>query len=134
MITADVMREMADKLAAITKLNRYAFPSDSITPPAVVVGFPEITFDRTYGRGMDTFLLPVWVVVGRLGDQSAAENLAAYSDGSGEASVKEQIQAGTYTSFDTVRVTSALPDNPTFGGVEYLAYMFDLDIAGDGAS
>jgi hypothetical protein len=134
MIVEDVMDEVADQLDTIAGLRVFAFPPDSLTPPAAIVSYPdEIVYDATYGRGMDRLTLPVVVVVGRLSDRATKGLLTDYTDGTGGGSIKAVVEAGTYTAFDTVRVTRAEFDAIRIGSTDYLAGMFDLDVAGQGA-
>jgi hypothetical protein len=134
MIVEDVMDEVADQLDTIAGLRVFAFPPDSLTPPAAIVSYPdEIVYDATYGRGMDRLTLPVVVVVGRLSDRATKGLLTDYTDGAGGGSIKAVVEAGTYTAFDTVRVTRAEFDAIRIGSTDYLAGMFDLDVAGQGA-
>ena len=105
-----------------------------MTPPAAVVSYPEtIDFDQTYGRGADKMTIPVVVVVGRASDRAARDALGAYCDGSGASSVKAVLESGTYTAFHTVRVESIEFDVVTIAAVDYMAALFDLDIAGSGS-
>lgn len=129
-----VMDEIGDRLDTIDGLRVFRYPPDSITPPAAVVAYPDsLTFDETYGRGMDRLTLPVVVVVGRQSDRASRDNLGRYCDGSGSASVKAVLESGSYTAFDTLRVMSVEFDSVTMAGTDYVAAMFDVDIAGSGA-
>jgi hypothetical protein len=131
---ADVMDALAARLDTIDGLRVHAHPPGTVTPPAAVVAYPEaVTFDATYGRGMDRMTLPVVVVVGKASDRTARDQLGAYADGSGPKSVKAVVESGTYTAFDTVRVMSVEFDVIAIGGTDYLAAMFDLDISGPGS-
>lgn len=132
---ADVMDAIANRVDTISGLRVHAHPPGKVTPPAAVVAYPEAyTYDATYGRGMDRLTLPLVVVVGKATDRSARDDLGAYVDGSGSRSVKTVLESGTYTVFDTVTVTSVDFDVVTIGGTDYLAALFDLDIAGSGSS
>jgi hypothetical protein len=129
----DVMDAVATQLDTITGLRCFAYPPDSITPPAAIVSYPEeLTFDATYDRGADTMTLPVIVAVGKVHDRTTRDLVAAYVDGSGASSIKAVLEAGTYTAFDTVRVVRAEFDVVRIGAADYLAALFDLDIIGDG--
>lgn len=129
-----VMAQVATQLDTIGGLRVYGFPPDSLLPPAAVVSFPEdLTYDQTYQRGVDRMTLPVVVVVGKPNDRSTVERLGKYADGSGPASVKAVVEAGTYTAFDEARVMSVEFDVVTIGGTDYMAALFSLDIAGRGA-
>lgn len=128
------MQEIADQLDTIDGLRCYGYPPDTINAPAAVVTYPDtLTFDATYGRGMDRMDPKVVVLVGKVSDRTARDRLGAYCDGSGTSSVKAVVEAGTYTEFDTVRVASAEFDIVSISAVEYLAATFTLDIAGTGA-
>jgi hypothetical protein len=135
MNVADVMQELAIQLDTITGLRVHAYLADSINAPAAVVGLPETyTFDETYGRGMDRITLPVMVLVGKVVDRTVVERLGRYMDGSGSASVKAVLEAGTYTAFDTCRVVDIVTDVIEVARVEYWAATFNVDIAGEGAA
>lgn len=130
---ADVMDAISARLDTIDGL-RVFLPGQKISPPAAVVLFPEtLTFDETYGRGMDRLSLPVSLAVGRVSDRSARKQLAAYCDGAGPSSVKAVLESGTYTAFDEVRVESIDFDYVTHEGSVLAEALFTLDIAGSGA-
>jgi hypothetical protein len=130
-----VMQAVADRLDTITGLRVYAYPPDAVQVPAAVVSYPETyNYDATYGRGMDRIeSLPVAVLVGKVSDRASRDKVTQYVKGSGATSVKAVIESGTYTAFDTVRVTGVTFDVVTIAAVEYLGATFTLDIAGTGA-
>ena len=129
----DVMDAVATQLDTITGLRCFAYPPDSITPPAAIVSYPEeVLFDATYDRGADQLTLPVIVAVGKVHDRGTRDLVESYAGGSGASSIKAVLEAGTYTAFDTVRVARAEFDVVRIGGTDYLAALFDLDIMGDG--
>lgn len=133
---ANVMQEIADQLDTIDGLRAYGWPLDAPPqPPAAIITYPgSYLFDATYGRGMDTIPdLAVVVLVGRVSDRTTRERLGAYCDGSGPRSVKEVVEAGSYTAFDTVRVAGVEFDSYEQGGNPYMTATFTLDIAGQGA-
>ncbi|MFC0628544.1 hypothetical protein [Kribbella deserti] len=129
-----VMQAVADRIDTIDNLRVYAYPPDTVNPPAAVVSYPaEYEFDATYGRGMDRISdLPVVVLIGKVSDRTSRDKVAQYVNGTGTASLKAVIESGTYTAFDTVRVASVSFDIIAVAGVEYLGATFILDIAGQG--
>lgn len=130
---ADVMDEIAASLETITGLRVWPYPPGAVTPPAAIVSYPEtVTFDLTYGRGMDRWKLPVVLVTGKPTDRTTRETLAGFTDVSGLRSVKVAIESATHVAFDHVRVESCEFDVVTIGGVDLMAAIFDLDIAGKG--
>jgi hypothetical protein len=130
---ASVMDEIATQVDTISGLRVYSWPPGSLTPPAAVVSYPTTyTFDATYQRGMDRLTLPLVVVVGKATERTTKERLGAYCNGSGASSIKAVVQAGTYTAFDVATVTGITFDAVSIGGTEYMAALFDIDIAGQG--
>lgn len=129
----DVVDELSTQLQTITGLRVHSEPPGTVDPPAAVISWPEVDFDGTYGRGMDKLTLPLVLVVGKTSERIARKTINTYVNGSGTKSVKAVLEAGTYTAFDVVRVVSAAPEIDSVGGVEFLAYVFSLEIAGQGA-
>lgn len=133
MILADVMQQLAGRLDTIAGLRVHGYPADSITPPAAVVSYPDTyTLDSTYARGMDRLELPVVVLVGKVSDRASRDKISAYADGAGARSVKAVLESGTYTAFDSARVTQVEFDIVAIAAVEYLAATFTVDVAGKG--
>lgn len=131
---ANVMQAVADRLAVISGLNTFGYPVATVSPPAAIVTYPEsISFDGTYRRGLDRIILPLVLVVGGVSDLSTRDAIGAYCDGSGPSSVKAVLESGSYTAFDTITVTEATFDVVSIAAVDYLAALFDLDIAGHGS-
>lgn len=128
-----VMDEVGARLDTITPLHVYGYLPDSVTPPAAIVAYPEITFDETKGRDSDSYELPVLVLDGKVSDRASRRRLAAYVKGSGPSSVKAVIESGIYTSFDSVRVARAEFAPFPVGGVDYMAAIFTLSIIGGGS-
>ena len=134
MFLNDVMDAISTRLDSIGGLRCFAYPPGTVVPPAAVVSYPEqITFDETYGRGMDRMSLPVFVVVGRPTDRSTRDLMSKYCNGSGSSSIKAVLESGTYTAFDVVRVEDIKFDVWNLGGTDYMTAEFTLDIAGQGA-
>lgn len=131
---ADVMDQVATQLDTISGLRVYAYPADSVAPPAAIVSYPEeYEYDATYGRGSDRISLPVVVVAGKVSDRASRDELGAYVDGSGSSSVKAVLESGTYTAFDELRVTGVEFDPVMIAGTNYISALFTLDIIGEGA-
>lgn len=129
----EVMDEIGDQLDTIAGLRVYRYPPDSVQPPAAVVTYPEsYEFDSTYNRGMDRLTLPVILMVGKVSDRKSRDRLGAYLNGSGASSVKQVLEAGSYTAFDTARVQAAEFDIVSMAGVEHVAATVTIDIAGQG--
>jgi len=131
---ATCMQAVSDRLDTITALRCFAYPAPKVTPPAAIVTYPTaLAFDETYGRGSDRLTLPVVVMVGKASDRAARDQLGAYCNGSGPRSVKAVLESGTYTAFDSLRVTGVEFDVYQIGAVDYLTAIFSLDITGHGS-
>ena len=103
----EAMTEMAVKLrAADIGLNVYDFPARNPVPPCAVFLLPEnFTYDATYRRGMDRFVVPMILVVGLVHDRDTRDRMAAYLDGGGSTSIKTILETKPHTAFDTIHVT-----------------------------
>ena len=130
-----VMQAVADRIDTIADLRVFAYPPGTVSPPAAIVTYPgTLTYDATYGRGMDRIPdLGVVLLVGNVSDRASRDKITQWAKGSGAASIKAVVESGTYTAFDTVRVTEVTFDIISVAGVEHLAATFTLDVAGQGA-
>lgn len=134
MILKLAMDEIAARLTSAAGLQTFAWPVGSVSPPAGIVIYPEkINYDVTYKRGKDTMILPLMVLLGRPLDESTRDAVSDYCAGSGPSSIKEQLESGTYTSFNVVTVPEAEFDVVTLAGIDYLAAVFPLEISGSGS-
>lgn len=131
---SDVMQEIAARLDTISGLTVHSYPAYRVSPPAAIVTFPsEYGYDETYARGADRLVLPVVLLVGSVDDRTTRDRIGKYADGSGPDSVKQVIESGSYTTFDTLRVTDVVFDRVTVGGDEYVSATFNIEILGRGA-
>ncbi len=132
-----VMAELGAKLDTIAGLRVFGYPPGKLPTPGAFVAPPDdITFDETYGRGSDALTFPVFVLVSRGDDRSAVLELVAYLAGSGAKSVKaalDNTSANTYTSCDTVTVTTATTGAYTYNGVDSLGAEFTVHVTGSGS-
>lgn len=127
----NVAQELADRLATIVPRSTPYAP-DTISPPAAYVFGAETSYDVSYSRGLDTARLSVTVAVARAPIDVAWKTLAPYVSGSGDQSVKQVLEAGTYTSFDTIQVIGSHVGDVNVGGNDYKGAGFDLVITGSG--
>jgi len=125
-----VLRALADRLDTIPRLQVHVGAPLRIRPPAAVVAFPEgITFDRTYGRGSDSMVVPVVLVVSKLNQDGTVAALSEYASGSGDRAVKSVLESGVYPGL-TVTVTDAQFDVYAMAGDEYMAAVFNVSVMG----
>ncbi|RKF24138.1 hypothetical protein [Micromonospora globbae] len=131
----NVAAELRAALDTIDGLRVVEWGVRQVHPPAALIGLPEqISYDLTYGRGTDRVEdWPVMVLLSRPNEPHSRRAIVEYVHGSGPKSVKQAIEAHTYTSCDDVQVVSAEFDVVTFAEADYLAAVFHLNVIGGGA-
>lgn len=133
MNVATVAAELADKIDGITGLRVYPYPPDSVTAPAAIIGYPDsIDFDQTYGRGLDSMTIPVYLVIDRNWDRATYERMAAFTAGTGASSLKALLQTKPNVAYATARVRSITHTVIVVAGLEYWVATFLVDITGSG--
>lgn len=127
-----VMEEVASVLADITGLRVFGYPPATVVPPAGYVSYPrEVRYGTSYGpTGVLWVDLPVTVVVGKVNDRNARDRVMEYADNEGLRSVQQLLEGHAWASCDDVTVGSASFDVETVAGVDYLAVVFLLSVAG----
>jgi hypothetical protein len=125
-----IMDAIGTALSTITGLRVYDFTAGSQAPPAASVGLPpDVEYDFTKGRGSDRVVVPVTVLVGKVSDRTARDELSAYLAGSGAKSIKAKLDGNLGGAAQTVRVTGASTQIVTMTqGVEYLGATFDVEV------
>lgn len=130
-----VMDEIAAVAATVPSLRgrTYAWPAEEVSPPAAMVTYPsEIDPLVAFQRGTDRWSGGLVVVVGRVWDRATRNQIAGYVSGDGPESIIAALFA-----HDWQQCAYCVPQRITFdaiqvAGVEYMAALFELDIAGDG--
>ncbi len=84
---------LATNLGTISGLRIVANEPDRLNPPAAAVGLTSLTFDQTFGRGLDVFELVVRLYASRADDRAGQDRLDAFLAGSGALSVKAALEA-----------------------------------------
>lgn len=125
-LMSEVMDGIASALEPLTQ-RVYAWPTDSITVPCFVVGYPkDFEFDTTMKRGSDTATYPVFYMAGTTIDRNTRDELSTII--AGADSVKEALDGdlnGTVNSAYVARVSiTQVPVN----NVTYMAAQFDVEI------
>jgi len=83
---------LAANLATITGLRTAAVVPDDPMPPVAVVIPSRVSWDTAFARGLDTYEFTVLVIVGRVNERTAQNNLDAYCQATGAQSVKTAIE------------------------------------------
>ena len=111
--------------------NVYPWPTEEISVPCAVVGFPEsIVFDAVYGDGANEFHIPIWHVIAKTGDQQARDRLSVAL--TGVSSIKKMLDGiRTFGGQScTVRVTDAAIAEIAVGGIAYVAIKLSTEVVG----
>lgn len=128
-----VMDGLGVRLATISGLRVFDYPTDQLEPPAAVVGLPtEIAYDYSKARGFDRATFPVFVVVGGAFARAARDALGPYLAGSGPQSIKAAIEgdrtlAGACATLG-VAVGRSDGSGITVNGVRYTGAIFEVEV------
>ncbi len=127
------MAAIMDALAGATPTGyvtkAYAYPTGSVVPPALVVGYPtEFPFDAVMGRGADQVTFPVYFLCGSADDKSARDTLSVIVSGAHEIKAAIESNSTLLTRVDTARVTDATFESVTIGAVQMIAVRFDVEV------
>ncbi len=130
MVIATVADQLATALAA-TGLRTLPYLADNVQPPAILIAYPDITFDIDFGDE-DVWTIPVWLFVSKVSDRAARAEASKYLARTGQYSIKAAIEADKTLagSVDTLAVKRARPQIATVGLTELLAYEFSVEVFG----
>lgn len=134
MIVADVMDEVGVRLGELEGLVVLPFAASdvAIVPAALISLPPNGTYDLTYGRGLDTFQLEVFVLVSKNVDLAARNALSPFISGSGVKSIRAKLATKGWASCDAVKVTGFTSARIKLAANTYLAAIFSADVSGRG--
>lgn len=127
----DLRAGLATRLATISGLRTATEQPDTITPPIAIVNVANVSFDKTFGRGLDEFNFVVTVIVGRVGERSAQRLLDSYVSSTGASSVKLAIELDRTLGgkCDSLRVTDMRNyGSIAIGEITYLAAEFNVAV------
>jgi hypothetical protein len=122
---------LATRLATITGLRTAATIPDQINPPVAVVSIDSVNYDTAFNRGMDEYNFTITVVVGRVAERIAQNNLDAYCAPTGSGSVKTAIEGDRSLGgkAQTLRVTEMAGVSPVvIGDITYLTAAFAVTV------
>jgi hypothetical protein len=90
---SQIRQGIATNLGSISGLRVSAIVPDNPNPPVAFIEPQGVSYDTTFGRGMDEFDFDVTVLVQRSTDVRTAQNLLdGYIQSSGSQSVKQAIE------------------------------------------
>ena len=153
---AAVMDALASGATSAAGLERgYGWPVDTVSPPAVVVGYPEeFEYDQTFGNTTDRATFPVWVVVGRVSTRAARDAIGSFVPGGGgglvtesgdtlltedgdtligeaeSSAIKAHLDGNLGGKCDSANVARSAIEAVVIGGIDFLAARYDVDVIG----
>lgn len=89
---SDIRTGLATRLATITGLRNSATIPDNPNPPIAIVMPSTISYDDTFHRGLQIYTFNILVIVGRVDERTAQNNLDAYASSTGTASIKLAVE------------------------------------------
>jgi hypothetical protein len=132
MLPSAIREGLKANLETIKGLRVYELIPTPAIAPAAIVGQLDFTFDLNNARGLDQANLDVVVLVQRLSERTAQNDLDKYLAGSGAYSIKAAIESDLTLggACNTLRVTSAEAGTYASGEIEYLSYRYRLTVWG----
>jgi hypothetical protein len=88
----DLRTGIATNLATISGLRTAATVPDNPNPPIAIVVPQTVNYDDTFQRGMQTYQFTVLVIVGRVDERTAQNNLDAFVSSTGTKSIKLAVE------------------------------------------
>jgi hypothetical protein len=133
MATVTQIRQgIATNLGTISGLRVSAIVPDNPNPPVAFIEPQGVSYDTTFGRGMDEFDFDVTVLVQRMTDTRTGQNLLdGYIQSSGSQSVKQAIELDRKLGglVQDCRVTGLSSYGvATYGETTYFAAVFAVKV------
>lgn len=128
---AELRSGIATNLATISGLRTATVIPDLVNPPFALIGFDNIDFDTTFGRGLDTYSFTVTVIVSRADGRNAQNLLDVYCAPTGTSSIKTAIELDRSLGgkANDLRVTGLSNyGDLTIGEQNYLAAEFAVQV------
>lgn len=125
---------LSTRLATITGLRSGPTIPDNVNPPFAIVAPTTVDYHRAFNNALSTFNFTVTVVVGRVSERTAQNNLDAYCSPSGASSIRVAIEADKTLGgvvFDTIVTGMRNYGSVTIGENTYLAAEFDIAVQAD---
>lgn len=122
---------IATNLATISGLRTSANLPDMPNPPIAVVSFDRVTYHQDFRNGMADYRFIVQVIVGRVDERSAQNNLDAYCSSTGSSSVVLAVESDRTLggkAFDCQVSEMSNYGSINIGEITYLAAEFQVQV------
>ncbi len=125
---------IATNLATISGLRSGATIPDNVNPPYAIIAPSSVDYHRAFNNALSTYNFTVTVVVGRVSERTAQNNLDAYCSPTGASSIRVAIESDKTlggVAFDTIVTGMRNYGSVVIGENTYLAAEFDLTVQAD---
>ena len=125
---------LSTRLATITGLRSGPTIPDNVNPPYAIVAPSSVDYHRAFNNALSTYNFTITLVVGRVSERTAQNNLDAYCSPSGSSSIRVAIEADKTLGgvvFDTIVTGMRNYGSVTIGENTYLAAEFDIAVQAD---
>lgn len=130
MAISDLRAGLATNLETIKGLRVYAVLPDVVNPPSAMITLDKITYNRQMKQAMSEYMFKVTVVLGRVSERVAQQNLDLLVAPSGE-SIKTAIESdkslGGY-AFDVFVPELSAYGAVSINGIDYLSAEFSVQV------
>lgn len=125
---ADTMDAIAAALVSGGCVTRaYGYPASVVQKGDAAVGLPErVEFDMTFGRGLESAVIPVWVVCGQPGDKRTRDEVSRLVGSATD--VKSALDGDLGGVVSSLRVTDCSIETYEATGGIYVAVRFDCEV------
>lgn len=125
---------IATNLATITGLRSGPTIPDNVNPPYAIIAPSSVDYHRAFNNALSTYNFTVTVVVGRVSERTAQNNLDAYCSPTGASSIRVAIESDKTLGgivYDTIVTGMRNYGSVVIGENTYLAAEFDLTVQAD---
>ena len=130
MAISDMRTALAKNLKTISGLRVVETLPDAVNPPMAMIGLNKVAYNKQNNRSMAEYTFKVTVVVGRVNERIAQNNLDLYV-APGVGSVKYAIESdrtlGGY-AFDVFVAELGAYGAISQGGIDYLSAEFSVQV------
>ncbi len=130
MSISDLRQGLADNLETIPGLRVYATLPDVVNPPSAMITLDRITYNRQMLGAMSEYAFKVTVVLGRVSERVAQQNLDLLVAPSGD-SVKAAIESDKTlggNAFDVFVPELSAYGAVSINGIDYLSAEFSVQV------
>lgn len=125
---------LATNLATITGLRSGPTIPDNVNPPYAIIAPSSVDYHRAFNNALSTYNFTITLVVGRVSERTAQNNLDAYCSPTGSSSIRVAIESDKTLGgvvFDTIVTGMRNYGSVTIGENTYLAAEFDIAVQAD---